>query len=437
MLFAADAFARHREMLDEAVEATRTRGYFGATPSRRAPRCTARRGSRRRRGVRGLAGQDFPPRDARQPTGRVATEQSPYGFDLGVRYPGCARRRRRAARRCVLPACGPGATPARGARRRLPGDPRPAARPGLRARQRRAAHRGQAFVMAFQAGGAHALDRALEAIAYAYVEMTRAPRRRCGRSPGRAPMRMEKTFTVVPRGVALVIGCNTFPTWNSWPGLFASLVTGNPVIVKPHPVRCCRWRSPCRSARGARRGRLRPATSSRWPPRTPPTGWPRRWPAARGEADRLHRRQRLRRLAGEERHAGDGLHREGRRQHRRDRLDRRLQGRCASTWRSPSPSTPARCARRRRTSTCRPTASRPTRATSARPTSRPGIGAALGKLLGDDARAVELLGGVVNAGVLDRLEAAASQGEVYVASRDGDPPGVRRRDGAHARPSSG
>jgi phenylacetic acid degradation protein paaN len=35
--------------------------------------------------------------------------------------------------------------------------------------------------------------------------------------------------------VALVIGCNTFPTWNSYPGLFASLATGNPVVVKPHP----------------------------------------------------------------------------------------------------------------------------------------------------------------------------------------------------------
>jgi len=32
-----------------------------------------------------------------------------------------------------------------------------------------------------------------------------------------------------------VIGCNTFPTWNSYPGLFASLATGNPVVVKPHP----------------------------------------------------------------------------------------------------------------------------------------------------------------------------------------------------------
>ena len=47
---------------------------------------------------------------------------------------------------------------------------------------------GQAFVMAFQAGGAHALDRALEALAYAYAEMTRHPgARRAGRSrPARA-----------------------------------------------------------------------------------------------------------------------------------------------------------------------------------------------------------------------------------------------------------
>ena len=46
---------------------------------------------------------------------------------------------------------------------------------------------------------------------------------------------MAKRFTVVPRGIALVIGCNTFPTWNGYPGLFASLATGNPVLVKPHP----------------------------------------------------------------------------------------------------------------------------------------------------------------------------------------------------------
>jgi phenylacetic acid degradation protein paaN len=95
---------------------------------------------------------------------------------------------------------------------------------------------GQAFVMAFQAGGAHALGRALEAIAYAHVEMTRTPCTALWEKPGKGdPLRMEKTFTAVPRGVALVIGCNTFPTWNSWPGLFASLACGNPVVVKPHP----------------------------------------------------------------------------------------------------------------------------------------------------------------------------------------------------------
>ena len=46
---------------------------------------------------------------------------------------------------------------------------------------------------------------------------------------------MEKRFRIVPRGVALVIGCCTFPTWNGYPGLFASLATGNAVVVKPHP----------------------------------------------------------------------------------------------------------------------------------------------------------------------------------------------------------
>ena len=31
------------------------------------------------------------------------------------------------------------------------------------------------------------------------------------------------------------MGCPDFPLWNGYPGLFASLVTGNPVVVAPHP----------------------------------------------------------------------------------------------------------------------------------------------------------------------------------------------------------
>jgi phenylacetic acid degradation protein paaN len=100
---------------------------------------------------------------------------------------------------------------------------------------------GQPFVMAFQAAGPHAQDRALEAIVTGLVEQERVPASVVWEKPGRdrdgnpAPTRMQKDYRVVPRGVALVIGCNTFPTWNGYPGLFASLVTGNPMVVKPHP----------------------------------------------------------------------------------------------------------------------------------------------------------------------------------------------------------
>jgi phenylacetic acid degradation protein paaN len=33
----------------------------------------------------------------------------------------------------------------------------------------------------------------------------------------------------------VTIGVSTFPTWNAYPGIFASLATGNAVIIKPHP----------------------------------------------------------------------------------------------------------------------------------------------------------------------------------------------------------
>ncbi|NED83555.1 phenylacetic acid degradation protein PaaN, partial [Streptomyces sp. SID11233] len=92
---------------------------------------------------------------------------------------------------------------------------------------------GQPFVMAFQAGGANAQDRGLEAVAYAWVAQRQAPAAATWAKPMRKgePLTLEKTFTPVGRGVSLLIACNTFPTWNGYPGLFASLVTGNPVVV--------------------------------------------------------------------------------------------------------------------------------------------------------------------------------------------------------------
>lgn len=96
---------------------------------------------------------------------------------------------------------------------------------------------GQAYAMAFQAGGPHAQDRGLEAVAYAYAEQAKLPAEAGWTKPQgkRDPLVLRKEFVTVPRGAALVIGCNTFPTWNGYPGLFASLATGNPVVVKPHP----------------------------------------------------------------------------------------------------------------------------------------------------------------------------------------------------------
>jgi len=95
---------------------------------------------------------------------------------------------------------------------------------------------GQSFMMAFQASGPHANDRALEAISMGHEELTRFPSEVSWVKPmGKFDLTINKTFKAIPKGIGLVIGCSTFPTWNTVPGMYASLITGNPVIVKPHP----------------------------------------------------------------------------------------------------------------------------------------------------------------------------------------------------------
>ncbi|RFS23893.1 phenylacetic acid degradation protein PaaN [Chitinophaga silvatica] len=95
---------------------------------------------------------------------------------------------------------------------------------------------GQSFMMSFQASGPHANDRALEAIATGYQEMLRYPPTVSWEKPmGKASIKLYKTFRAIPKGVGVVVGCSTFPVWNTLPGVYANLITGNPVIVKPHP----------------------------------------------------------------------------------------------------------------------------------------------------------------------------------------------------------
>jgi phenylacetic acid degradation protein paaN len=95
---------------------------------------------------------------------------------------------------------------------------------------------GQSYMMSFQASGPHANDRALESIAMGYEELQRFPAEQLWEKPmGKTTLQLRKTYRAVPKGIGLVIGCSTFPVWNSLPGIYADLITGNPVIVKPHP----------------------------------------------------------------------------------------------------------------------------------------------------------------------------------------------------------
>ncbi|MDM4721074.1 phenylacetic acid degradation protein PaaN [Micromonospora sp. WMMA1363] len=228
-------YDRHADTLTRALTAISERGYWSAYPESPSPRVYGETAAADGKAAfEAYLGHDFP-LDQPGDGSTVATEVSPFGVDLGVRYPHAAPDQLVAAATAALPAWR---------------DAGPQARVGVCLEILARLHRnifelanavqftsGQAFVMAFQAGGSHALDRALEAVAYAYAEMTRHPgtagwEKAAGKGD---PLRMTKTFHVVPRGMAVVIGCNTFPTWNSYPGLFASLVTGNPVVVKPHP----------------------------------------------------------------------------------------------------------------------------------------------------------------------------------------------------------
>ncbi|MEU0390096.1 phenylacetic acid degradation protein PaaN [Streptomyces chartreusis] len=235
-LSAHELIARHRSTLDQALEAIRTRAYWSPHPEH--PKAYGENGSldaaAGKAAFDALLGSRL---DLGQPgtDDWVGGETSPYGIDLGVTYP-------HADLDVLLPAMKAGQRAWRdaGAEQRAVVCLEILKRVSDRTHE--FAHAvmhtsGQAFMMAFQAGGPHAQDRGLEAVAYAYVEQVRTPDTAEWTKPQgkRDPLAMTKQFTPVPRGIGLVIGCNTFPTWNGYPGLFASLATGNAVLVKPHP----------------------------------------------------------------------------------------------------------------------------------------------------------------------------------------------------------
>ncbi|MGV9238495.1 phenylacetic acid degradation protein PaaN [Streptomyces nigra] len=235
-LTAHELIAKHRPTLDQALEAIRTRAYWSPHPEH--PKAYGENGSldaaAGKAAFDALLGSRL---DLGQPgaDGWVGGETSPYGIELGVEYP-------HADLDELLPAMRSGMRQWRDAGAETRAVVCLEILKRISDRTHEFAHAvmhtsGQAFMMALQAGGPHAQDRGLEAVAYAYVEQVRTPDNAEWTKPQgkRDPLALNKRFTPVPRGIALLIGCNTFPTWNGYPGLFASLATGNAVLVKPHP----------------------------------------------------------------------------------------------------------------------------------------------------------------------------------------------------------
>lgn len=235
-LTAHQLIAQHRPTLDQALEAIRTRAYWSPHPEH--PKAYGEDGSLSPAAGKTAFDAVLNTRlDLDQPgtDDWVGGEVSPYGIGLGVTYP-------HADVDVLLPAMKAGQRAWRDAGAEVRAMVCLEILRRISGRTHEFAHAvmhtsGQAFMMAFQAGGPHAQDRGLEAVAYAYAEQVRTPGTAEWTKPQgkRDPLALTKEFTPVPRGIALLIGCNTFPTWNGYPGLFASLATGNAVLVKPHP----------------------------------------------------------------------------------------------------------------------------------------------------------------------------------------------------------
>jgi phenylacetic acid degradation protein paaN len=228
-----DFYADHKELLDRAVVATRERTYWSAYPEH--PKAyPAEAGAQGEAAFNDLLGAEFTTDQAHDGYMEVA-ESSPFGVGLAITYP-------RTDVATVIDA----ASSAMKDWGRASAEERAGVCLEILDRLSVSSFlmghavmhtTGQGFFMAFQAGGPHALDRALEAVAYAYAEQKRLPDDLRWEKPqgSRPPLVIDKRWIVRPRGVAVTIGVSTFPTWNGYPGIFASLAAGNAVIVKPHP----------------------------------------------------------------------------------------------------------------------------------------------------------------------------------------------------------
>jgi phenylacetic acid degradation protein paaN len=232
-----DWFTLHRPLLDKALDACSERYSWSGWPESPSSKIHGEeKPAAGRAEFEALLGSDFP-LDQPGEVARIGEELSPYtGEPLGVRYPRMdvdelyrAIDRARPAWAAASPRERVGVCLE--ILQRCSGQ--------LFANAHATMHTsGQSYVMAFAGSGANALDRGLEALAYAHKAMADVPATaRWERSfGGDGAASLDKRYRLVPRGIAVVIGCATFPLWNTYPALCASLATGNPVVLKPHPA---------------------------------------------------------------------------------------------------------------------------------------------------------------------------------------------------------
>ena len=227
-------FEQHRATLDGALHAIATRGYWSPYTEMPSPKAYGETAAEDgKRAYEAHLGQNF---ELNQPgqSGWTGNEVSPYAGALNVHYPLCDHE--------VLIEAGLAAMKGWQA---VGAEGRTGICLEILSRLNRQSFElghavmmttGQGWMMAFQAGAPHAQDRGLEAVAYAWREQSFVPAESVWEKPqGKNPaLVMKKHFEVVGRGIGLVVGCGTFPTWNTYPGLFATLSTGNPAIVKAH-----------------------------------------------------------------------------------------------------------------------------------------------------------------------------------------------------------
>lgn len=227
-------FDKHRATLDGALNAIRTRAYWSAYNEMPSPKVYGETAPEDgKRAFEALLGKPF---DLGQPgrQGWQGGERSPYGMALDVSYERCDIEALVAAGQEAMP--GWQAIGAEGRTGVCLEMLNRLNRQSFAIAHAVMATTGQGWMMAFQAGAPHAQDRGLEAVAHAYREMSFVPAEALWEKPQgkNPPLLMKKHFEIVGRGVAVVVGCGTFPTWNTYPGLFAALATGNAAIVKPH-----------------------------------------------------------------------------------------------------------------------------------------------------------------------------------------------------------